>query len=918
MQYKFYTCLPFRPRPVTTTTVGLSKFTFDPNYDYVESDPVQEFLEEVSTIIESTRIAVVEEVSSTLKRVEFALPYVSVLDKVGSNQTVLTALIPYLVAPAQGALQTVFLQFPNETQEATREVINIVRDPLKALWGTTLGKYIIFGIVLGLALVLVRFLYAFCSGCSCAWRGFRYVCNPEEWLPRICALRPFLFIRTWMTRRENERNNQYLDSTIELEKRPIYNEEIVRTVSVMAYDDHGPYLLGPDGVRVYRVNNESMPEPVFSERINEITRKETVLAQSVARREPLPPFIGLFKVDDNVVGHFSRIRYDGCDCILTAFHVFDYNRNTNMVMARGENVVAMSGMRFRMLSVSPVLAFDYIIAQVPSEVFTKLGIKQGKIAPRMAKGEPISVPQVRKGVDITTCGVPWKHDERPWHVRYKATTYSGSSGTPLLNMRQEIVGIHLEGDPDNFCNIGVVPPAFRQRKETGHNGDIMEDEEIILEGAETPEEKEMRLALEAEHALLEEEERFERAAIYEVYAMEYEDRFQQAERRNWVEEMDDFDDYVRNKKDNRVAEFSEAKVGVMWTSKSEKTGGHIGQRVKGNRFRKESPWTCTNCGTLHHKAGFKCTICSYPLRPCLTRKEKTQGEKEVLKIVTEKANYDVAVLVEQKTKEMNDRLSSLEVILKRALESKPVPSIYPPLPKDVSMTKTMATKLNTLPVTKESSADLLGFQSTIRVEEGELVDRKLNMIDTKKSEKEGCIVLKNNPNPLGVKVEAKKPKRMAPVKMKETSVPDSILVEEVRPSAPPLPLDWPKLLTDEEAGTQLMAAGSYFDGLMKGGFDVDCERFYTHWAAGVGQGLTNGGLISYVKNSLNSRAPLGGGAACTPGTSQDKSIAHTCGKSETVNVNSTQPALKKSRKRGNKQKSSDLPVKSTAGPTGAH
>ena len=91
---------------------------------------------------------------------------------------------------------------------------------------------------------------------------------------------------------------------------------MTRVKSSMYYDEYGPYLKHKH-YRIYHNGDSSTTEP-----LKVVSGKESKLVSSdIEEVGSIPKFIGQFKVGNDVVGHFSRVLYEGRDCLLTAMHV---------------------------------------------------------------------------------------------------------------------------------------------------------------------------------------------------------------------------------------------------------------------------------------------------------------------------------------------------------------------------------------------------------------------------------------------------------------------------------------------------------------------------------------------------------------------------------------------------------------------
>jgi hypothetical protein len=256
--------------------------------------------------------------------------------------------------------------------------------------------------------------------------------------------------------------------------------------------------------------------------------------------------------------------------------------------------------------------FDYVIMAVPDVIFSKLGMQKGKFANHLTHGSPVSIHQIIDGMTCYTIGLAQKAD-RPWMVSYAATTVEGTSGAPILNVRHEIVGVHTEGGTQ--VNTGVIPELLRSQKESPQNGDINADDDRAFE--EELDEEALEQAIEDEIEYREYlESRYRQFALREVDLL--------SSGKGWAEIMEDLDEEYFDDDHEASRRF------VTYVTPAGKTGDHINERIKGNRYRrKESPWTCTKCMALHLKAGYNCQQCGFALKR--SAKEVVEDKKQAVK-----------------------------------------------------------------------------------------------------------------------------------------------------------------------------------------------------------------------------------------------------------------------------------------------
>lgn len=346
--------------------------------------------------------------------------------------------------------------------------------------------------------------------------------------------------------------------------------------------------------------------------------KETVLNSSKFYKvDVYPPFLGQFRIGTTIIGYFSRIPFRGDDdCLVTACHVLDYNRTGDIVMANGDKQIRLADLDVKIVAYSSPGEMDFVVMRCPSKVFSMLGLKVGKISPRAASGSPISIYQhrvvVKENLKAVSTGCISK-DNRPWFIQHGASTFPGVSGSPVLDMRSHIVGIHVEGG-ESVVNYAVIPPFFRtsNAKETAAKTDIVEEDEASLGGedggrGEGWHEQEGE-SDEGGDAYAEEEAN---DAYYSFVMERANQKFERAKGKSWAEQMDDADAVVEGEvDDDEKEEF--VKNYLTYRARTNRSGW---RKVKKGRYVKESPWSCVACGHLHLHHAVSCSLCGKPVIP---------------------------------------------------------------------------------------------------------------------------------------------------------------------------------------------------------------------------------------------------------------------------------------------------------------
>lgn len=533
------------------------------------------------------------------------------------------------------------------------EFTQVIEHPVNSLLKTRTGTVVLILIILAVVVVFIRvtgpairmsFNFV-CIISRFTYSSIRFVMSPIYSIIRqsaccmnCCALYPLVKVRNWRKAKQIEERDR--------KRIKIYNagemEEMIqvlkRTHSKLRTDEHGVYLDAGENHRVYLDPNTQaedlltlrmLPNPA-RESGSGVTIKETILTGSkLYKVDKIPDFQGQFDVDGTIVGHFARIKYNDKDCLITAFHVLDYNRSALISLRKGDKLVRLDSVRTRIICASRTEELDFLIMELPSFVFSTLGLKTGTWTPRVQAREPISIYQFYEGKPCVSSASIRLSDVKPWHVNYSASTLPGTSGAPILDTRNNIIGVHVEHDVQAKCNVGVIPPVFRNsRKESPTNEDILQGM-MELAAYELPEDDE------TEEERTEREEREEREELYRVlFSRDIEDLKQKGQQMSWGEQMDYIEEHISSRMKDEYA--------VMWT-KAGKSGRHVNQMVKRGVIRKESPWTCSKCNCIHIKRAYNCTNCGFALVK-LTKQRleaRKQGATTATSILRDKVPEEV-------------------------------------------------------------------------------------------------------------------------------------------------------------------------------------------------------------------------------------------------------------------------------------
>jgi len=532
-------------------------------------------------------------------------------------------------------------QFLNRTVAFIKEVVEVVEHPVAELSKSYIGLTIL-GLallsVLGIAFKLSIPLFKFIFGGFRLF--FRFVIRPILSLMArsvccmyFCASKPLVAFRNMRMRTRMEKDTYdrmriYTPLTEEI-------QVLKKTESSLYTDDKGIYLLADANHRVYLHTERQTEDVLMMKALSDLTRdkgatvdtiKESILTTSkLYKVDKLPDFQGTFEVDGNLIGHFSRIRFNGLDCLLTAYHVLDYNRTALINLRKGDKCITLDSVTANVVAASHTDQLDFLILSVPACVFSTLGMKVGVWTSRVQPREPIQIYQLFEGKPCVSSAAVKISTAKSWHINYGASTTVGTSGAPILDSKSRIVGVHLEHDTVSKQNVGIIPPIFRMnKKESPTNEDIAQGQpELVLYEDEEGKEEEEAYINEDDF-----DDEYLEMEAYETYLTKYSDNLEVYEKGTpWGMFMDDTESSVAEDMRERYSERYE-----VYKTTAGTRGGHIGSKVKGGMYRKletptakESPWTCSKCACIQYK-GFSCINCGYALVP-LSRRTVKQQEK---------------------------------------------------------------------------------------------------------------------------------------------------------------------------------------------------------------------------------------------------------------------------------------------------
>jgi hypothetical protein len=128
---------------------------------------------------------------------------------------------------------------------------------------------------------------------------------------------------------------------------------------------------------------------------------------------------------------------------------------------------------WRLLAWSTANELDFAIVEVPAGYFSQLGIKVGKVNSRFGQRTGVVLYGYKDGQRSMSLGTAAPMSV--WRLKYGASTMPSWSGTPILDSRQRILGVHTEASTTGKYNVGTALPIHLFTKESYTEAPAYED-----------------------------------------------------------------------------------------------------------------------------------------------------------------------------------------------------------------------------------------------------------------------------------------------------------------------------------------------------------------------------------------------------------------------------------------------------------
>jgi len=398
------------------------------------------------------------------------------------------------------------------------------------------------------------------------------------------------------------------------------------------FDEKGPFISTGD-TKHYIDGMFPMTSAPFSGR-----RPETVLEGSfLFSCEDMPKCIGQIVVNgengfSRIVGMFSRISYNGKDCLLTAYHVLSAHRGKILCLAseRGGEVVTLP-FDTKWVAAAMSKKMDVAIIEVPSSIFSVLGIARGEVDAHPHRNTPVFVfgfdgekKRFGRGMMSKDSGLC---------VSYGASTLPSWSGSPIMDARKRILGVHVAGGVD--MNYGMlIFPLFR-RLETDYADDEYKEDDVSEEEADEQYEVEGRKAM-----TIRTRDRFYNTKVADDYGANTPLR---PPGQNWFDIVDN-------------------ELGSVDEADAKEDAYFNNQTWIGSKFRKnETIYSCNSCKKITDLK--KCPTCA-TANTALPRKMEREMKNTFINAVVEslKKRYDVTPRLQYKLERTLNNISADHIV----------------------------------------------------------------------------------------------------------------------------------------------------------------------------------------------------------------------------------------------------------------
>jgi len=444
------------------------------------------------------------------------------------------------------------------------EIVHTIEHPVDHLMRTKAGHVILALAGLGILMAVLSILI------YVVWPALRVLCR-AGWMIKFCASAPFRPLWRLCQRMKLKWDLRYtkVDEEIKL---------TTSTTSNVCSDEGGLFLRDGHRKIYFGPQDKTVAQMSYLHPVTiGMGEKEAIMpGGKFWSTDKFPKFQGEILAEGTHVGWFSRIEYKGLPCVLTAAHVIEFNRQLNLSLKRGEVTIPFRLADLNIESYSPVDQLDYVICSTTEAVFSLLQISKGTMATKVGQESVGFVYQtVKTGEEVKQAYSTGKtvKMEAPFLVKHTCSTMKGASGAPLLNLRHEIIGVHLE--TREGANFASIPPCLWRHKETDYYKDMdpRDEDESDTDWDDIDNEKDWNAKL----------ERMRKRAN---------ERIKAGKGPSYM--------YVNNKNGDRIP--------ITSLAHQDNQTYYIGYGTEEGRV-KEAPWVCKKCHASNEKMAIKCAAC---------------------------------------------------------------------------------------------------------------------------------------------------------------------------------------------------------------------------------------------------------------------------------------------------------------------
>jgi hypothetical protein len=157
-----------------------------------------------------------------------------------------------------------------------------------------------------------------------------------------------------------------------------------------------------------------------------------------------------------VVGMGCRVDVNGRDVLLTATHVLKTLVDGAAFIGTTQTKVIFEDY-WPVVFASSENDLDLALVDVPAAVWSLLGVRKLQCQNKIHNSDYCKVVGVKDGVLVQSRGtaIPWK--SKPFYLYHASSTLPSFSGSPLVNSKNQVIGVHLGAVEGRNYGVCVLP-----------------------------------------------------------------------------------------------------------------------------------------------------------------------------------------------------------------------------------------------------------------------------------------------------------------------------------------------------------------------------------------------------------------------------------------------------------------------------